>query len=526
MKFSDLNLKTELIETLDELGFEEPTPIQQQAIPFVLQGRDLVGQAQTGTGKTAAFGLPMLQGLDTDHRALQALIIAPTRELAIQVHDELYSLSKGLKTKVYAVYGGYSIGKQIDRIQKLKPQVIVGTPGRLLDLMRRQIIDTSYLKTLIMDEADEMLNMGFIEDIKAIVEQTPSSRQTLMFSATMPKSVQNLAQQFLTQPAEVKIEAKHLTADLIDQYFVKCRDSEKFDILTRMLDIESPDKAIIFARTKKRVDEIGRGLSLRGYDAELIHGDVTQQKRTQVMNEFKQGRLELLVATDVAARGIDVSGVTHVYNYDIPQDPESYVHRIGRTGRAGNEGQSVTFVMESELPYLRTIESLTKIQMTPMRPPTDQEAEASHVQQLIDRLNATIADGTVDPYRATAKLLLNHYESNALVAGLLNEVINNNTEIEVQISPQKPLPRAHKEEKGRSRGRRQFDGRQRKKNTDKFAKKEKSTKKYPKNKKTGKNSDKPAGKRRENANNANKSRHIRQDGSINTNSFKIRKKDK
>ena len=448
MKFNALKLSPAIIETLDNLGFEEATPIQAEAIPLALMGEDLMGQAQTGTGKTAAFGLPILEQIQTGDNQLQALIIAPTRELAMQVQEELFQLGRGSRSKVYAVYGGYPIGKQIERIKRGRPDIIVGTPGRLLDLMRRKVLDASQLKFLVLDEADEMLNMGFIDDIRAIVQQTPSSRQTMLFSATLPDEVKQLGQEFLRQPKLVKIEAKQLTADLIDQYFVKCSDQEKFDILTRMLDVHAPSKAIVFCRTKKRVDEIGRGLSLRGYDAELIHGDVTQQKRSSVMKEFKTGGLELLVATDVAARGLDISGVSHVYNYDIPQDPESYVHRIGRTGRAGQEGVSITFVMHNEMAYLRTIESMTKIQMTPMRPPTDKEAEAGQVQHLIDNLNQSLADKEVDSYRNTAKMLLNHYESNDLVAGLLNELINANTAVEVTISPQKPLPRHHTSRSG------------------------------------------------------------------------------
>ena len=312
MKFTDLLLKKELLDTLTQMGFEEPTPIQQQAIPLALQGKDLIGQAQTGTGKTAAFGLPLLQHLDRNQSAIQGLVVTPTRELAIQVQEELYRLGKGVRARVYVVYGGTSLSKQIERIKRQQPQIIVGTPGRLLDLIQRKVLKFNHLQTLVLDEADEMLNMGFIEDIKAIIQATPKNRQTLLFSATMPPAIRDLSGQFLTQPELVKIEAQSVTADLVEQYFTKCRDDEKFDLLTRFLDVQTPKQAIIFCRTKKRVDEVGRGLSLRGYQAEMIHGDITQQKRTSVINAFRKEEVELLVATDVAARGLDISGVTHV----------------------------------------------------------------------------------------------------------------------------------------------------------------------------------------------------------------------
>ena len=442
MKFSELNLSPLLVTSLKELGFEEPTPIQQQAVPVALEGKDLIGQAQTGTGKTAAFGLPMLNKLNSQTQSVQGLVIAPTRELAIQVQEELFRLGKEQRARVYVVYGGAPIGNQINRLKRNAPQIVVGTPGRILDLIRRKALKLDELQTLVLDEADEMLNMGFIDDIRAIIETTPEARQTLLFSATMPKEIRHLADQFLKNPAHIKIETKQITADLIEQFFIKCRDDEKFDVLTRLLDVQSPKQAIVFCRTKKRVDEVGRGLSLRGFNAELIHGDITQQKRTTVINQFRNGEIELLVATDVAARGLDISGVTHVYNYDITQDPESYVHRIGRTGRAGNEGASITFVTQNEMPYLRTIETLTRKAMTPMKPPTVQEAQWGQVQQLIDQVNEMLEEGNAQQHRNTAKILLEHYQANDLVTALLGTIINDNSNIEVQISPQRPLPNA------------------------------------------------------------------------------------
>lgn len=462
MKFEDLKLSKELLDSLNELGFEEPTPIQQQAVPLALEGRDLIGQAQTGTGKTAAFGLPLLNKLNSKQTSIQALVIAPTRELAIQVQEEIFRIGKGQRAKTYVVYGGSPIGKQIERIKRNQPQVIVGTPGRLLDLIKRGVLKLNNVETLVLDEADEMLNMGFIDDIKDIVSSTPSSRQTLLFSATMPRAIRQLADQFLKNPAHVKIEATQMTADLIEQYFTKCRDFEKFDLLTRFLDVQMPTQAIIFCRTKKRVDEVGRGLNLRGFSAEVIHGDITQQKRTSVINSFRKGEVELLVATDVAARGLDISGVTHVYNYDITQDPESYVHRIGRTGRAGNEGMSLTFVIPNEMGYLRTIEKLIGKEMLPLKPPSEKEAQEGQIQQLIDQINDQLETDDLANFRNTAKILLDHYEANDLVSALLSEIIVEHSTVEVQISPQKPLPNTSRggNRGNKSRGNRKGKGRQ------------------------------------------------------------------
>lgn len=451
MKFNELALKKEIISSLEELGFEEPTPIQQEAIPHALEGKDLIGQAQTGTGKTAAFGLPMLNKIQAQDTSIQGLVIAPTRELAIQVQEEIFRLGKGQRAKVYVVYGGSPIGKQIDRIQRSKPQIVVGTPGRILDLIKRKVLKLDQVQTLVLDEADEMLNMGFIEDIKAIIEPTPKSRQTLLFSATMPAAIKELGSQFLVDPVHVKIKASQMTADLIEQFFVKCKDYEKFDAMTRFLEVQNPTQAIVFCRTKKRVDEVGRGLTLRGFNAELIHGDITQQKRTSVINDFRKGIVEILVATDVAARGLDISGVTHVYNYDIPQDPESYVHRIGRTGRAGQDGMSITFVQPSEMAYLKTIENLTRKQMKPLAPPTDKEAQRGQVLTLIDKLDQIIEEENLDSYRNTAKQMLDHYEANDLVSAFLSELITSSTDIAVEISPQRPLPNSMGKQSGRRR---------------------------------------------------------------------------
>ena len=327
MKFQEMNLSTPLLRAVDEMGFEEATPIQTQTIPLGLDGKDIFGQAQTGTGKTAAFGLPLLEKLSIDEKKIQAIIIEPTRELAVQTGEELYNLGKYKEAKIVTVYGGAAIGRQI-QLLKRQPEVVVGTPGRILDLIHRKVLKLHDVETVVLDEADEMLNMGFIDDIEAILREIPEKRQTLLFSATVPQEIKRISTNFMQNPEHVKIAAKEMTADLIDQYFTKCKDYEKFDILTRFIDIHNPELAIVFARTKRRVDEVARGLIERGYSAEGIHGDLTQQKRLQVLREFKAGKLDILVATDVAARGLDIGGVSHVYNFDIPQDPGAERERL------------------------------------------------------------------------------------------------------------------------------------------------------------------------------------------------------
>jgi ATP-dependent RNA helicase DeaD len=357
--FDELRLSSQVMQAVNEMGFEEMTPIQQQAIPVALQGKDLIGQAQTGTGKTAAFGIPMVERFDLEQEHIQGIVVTPTRELAIQVAEELYKIGQFKGIRALPIYGGQNIDRQIKALKK-RPHIIVGTPGRLLDHIRRRTIRLQQIKVIVLDEADEMLNMGFIEDIEKIFQETPDKRQTMFFSATIPKSLQKIAQRFMKEPEIVGIKAKELTVPSIEQYYMEFSDDKKFNVLCRLLDIQLPELAIVFVRTKRRVDEIAEALKKRGYSAERIHGDLSQGMRDTVMRQFREGIIDTLVATDVAARGLDISGVTHVYNFDIPQDPESYVHRIGRTGRLGQSGQAITFVTPREMHHLRVIESLTR----------------------------------------------------------------------------------------------------------------------------------------------------------------------
>ncbi|MQS76138.1 DEAD/DEAH box helicase [Companilactobacillus halodurans] len=440
MKFKELDLDPRLLSAVDEAGFEETTPIQAQTIPLVMTGDDVIGQAQTGTGKTAAFGLPLLNAVDTQSSDIQALIISPTRELAIQTQEELYRLGSKKKVKVQSVYGGSDIRRQI-RALKSHPQIIVGTPGRMLDHINRHTLKLHNVKTVVLDEADEMLDMGFVEDIESILSNVPNKHQTLLFSATMPKPIMKIADKFMTEPKIVKIKSKELTADKIEQYFVKAKDFEKFDLMTRLFDVQAPELALIFGRTKRRVDELTRGLQARGYNAEGIHGDLSQDKRTSVLRKFKAGKLDFLVATDVAARGLDISGVSHVYNYDIPQDPDSYVHRIGRTGRAGHSGVSVTFVTPNEMGYLRTIENLTKKRMEPMAPPTDKEVLKGQLEAVKQEIKDTLEhDKHLDRFDDAVTELLSEYSAEDITRVFLSDAIKDAESVPVKIAPERPLP--------------------------------------------------------------------------------------
>ena len=451
--FSELNISESTLRSIKRMGFEEATPIQEGTITFAMDGRDVLGQAQTGTGKTAAFGIPLIEKIDPKNPNIQALVIAPTRELAIQVSEELYKLGYDKRVKLLSVYGGQEIGRQI-RALKNKPQIIVGTPGRIQDHINRRTLRLDEVQTLVLDEADEMLNMGFIDDINAILENVPSDRQTLLFSATMPPAIRKIAETFMKDPEIVKIKAKELTMENIEQFFVKATEREKFDALSRLLDVQKPELAIIFGRTKRRVDELSQALGLRGFLAEGIHGDLSQAKRISVLRQFKEGKIDILIATDVAARGLDISGVTHVYNFDIPQDPESYVHRIGRTGRAGKSGVAVTFVTPREMGYLRIVEETTKKRMTPLRPPTSEEALVGLQEDAMQSLVELVQNNDLGTYRELAAKLLENNDALDLVAAALKSITKEPDATPVSLSEERPLPmRRDRSQGGGGRGR-------------------------------------------------------------------------
>lgn len=444
MKFTEFNLSQDIQSAVVTAGFEKASPIQEMTIPLALEGKDVIGQAQTGTGKTAAFGLPTLNKIRTNENIIQALVIAPTRELAVQSQEELFRFGREKGVKVRSVYGGSSIEKQIKAL-KSGAHIVVGTPGRLLDLIKRKALILDHVETLILDEADEMLNMGFLEDIEAIISRVPADRQTLLFSATMPAPIKQIGVKFMKDPEHVQIKNKELTNVNVDQYYVRVKEQEKFDTMTRLMDVNQPELSIVFGRTKRRVDEITRGLKLRGFRAEGIHGDLDQNKRLRVIRDFKNDQIDILVATDAAARGLDISGVTHVYNYDITQDPESYVHRIGRTGRAGKSGESITFVSPNEMGYLSMIENLTKKQMKPLRPATAEEAFQAKKKVALKKIERDFADETIrsnfDKFKGDAVQLAAEFTPEELALYILSLTVQDPDSLpEVEIAREKPLP--------------------------------------------------------------------------------------
>ncbi len=436
--FKALEVSEPILKSLEKMGFEEATPIQAETIPFAMEGKDVIGQAQTGTGKTAAFGIPMIEKFDRHDRKIQGLVVAPTRELAIQVAAEINRLGRTKGIRVLPIYGGQHMQRQIKAL-KDGPHIVVATPGRLLDHMRRRTIRIQDVKTVVLDEADEMLNMGFIDDIREILKGVPEDRQTLLFSATMPREIRDIATNMMKKPKMIKVKATEMTVKNIEQSFIEVPERDKFDTLTNHLDIHAPRLAIVFSRTKKRVDEIAEGLQVRGFRAEGIHGDLTQGKRMSVLNKFKHGRIEVLVATDVAARGLDISNVTHVYNFDIPQDPESYVHRIGRTGRAGKTGEALSFVTPREIAHLQVIQKVTKSKIKRIMPPTNKEAQRGQQQVVVDNILGAIEKKDLKPYHQTASELLDQHDSVTIIAAALSLMTKERRNVPVKLSSMQPI---------------------------------------------------------------------------------------
>ncbi|MDA9556512.1 DEAD/DEAH box helicase [Vibrio sp.] len=377
VKFSDLNLNSDILSSLDAMGFESPTPIQAAAIPHLLAGKDALGKAQTGTGKTAAFSLPLLNKVDLNQRKPQAIVLAPTRELAIQVAAEMKNLGKNIKgLKVLEIYGGASISDQM-RALRSGAHLIVGTPGRVQDLINRDRLQLDEVHTFVLDEADEMLNMGFVEDVTAIMEHAPSTAQRVLFSATMPPMLKSIVERFLRNPAHVDVAGKNHTVDKVEQQFWVVKGVEKDEAMSRLLETEETDASIVFVRTRQDTERLADWLLARGFKASALHGDIPQAQRERTVDNIKKGVIDILVATDVVARGLDVPRITHVFNYDIPFDVESYIHRIGRTGRAGRKGKAILLVRSNQMRMLRTIERVTKSLMEEIQlPHRDQVAES------------------------------------------------------------------------------------------------------------------------------------------------------
>ena len=434
--FKDLNLSKEVQKAIAEMGFEEATPIQSLAIPHIMEGKDVIGQAQTGTGKTCAFGIPAIDMLETENEGVQVLILCPTRELAIQVSEELKNVSIHKKNvRILPIYGGQPIERQLASLRK-RPQIIIGTPGRVMDHMRRHTLKLANLKMIILDEADEMLNMGFREDIDIILKEVPEARQTILFSATMPKEILDLTKLYQNKPVMIKAAHKQLTVPSIEQYYLEVREASKLETLSRIIDANSIKLSLVFCNTKKRVDELAQNLQSRGYTAEALHGDMRQIQRDKVMSQFRKGSIDILIATDVAARGIDVDDIEAVFNYDLPNDEEYYVHRIGRTGRAGKAGKAYSFVVGREIYELRDIQRYTKSQVKLIKPPSLLDVEENKMGGILKKIRDLIAEGHYSNYTGYIERMLED-ENNAnseenyittldVAAALLKMVAGNN----------------------------------------------------------------------------------------------------
>lgn len=434
IKFEQLEIQQEILKAITDMGFEEATPIQAKSIPVILEGKDIVGQAQTGTGKTASFGIPILQNVNPKSKTLQAIVLCPTRELAIQVADELRKLAKYLHgIKVLPIYGGQDIAKQIRSI-KAGTQIIIGTPGRVMDHMRRKTMKLDHVKMVALDEADEMLNMGFREDIETILNEIPEERQTILFSATMPKPIMDITKRFQKDAQIIKVVKKELTVPNIEQYYYEVRPKNKAEILARLLDIYNPNLSVVFCNTKRMVDELVDDLQGRGYFAEGLHGDLKQSQRDRVMNGFRNGKTEILVATDVAARGIDVDDVDAVFNYDIPQDDEYYVHRIGRTGRAGRTGIAFSFVSGREVYKLKEIQRYCKTKIKAQPIPSVSDVAEAKVSKVFEKVTTIIEEGGLESYIDMVEEAVNvsDYTTMDLAAAFLKMVMGENEMADAQ----------------------------------------------------------------------------------------------
>jgi ATP-dependent RNA helicase DeaD len=415
LKFNELGLPAAMVDSLESFGYENPSPIQAEAIPYLLEKRDIIGQAQTGTGKTAAFALPILANIDLSNRVPQVLVLAPTRELAIQVAESFQKYARSLPGfHVLPIYGGQAYQHQLRPLKK-GVHVVVGTPGRVLDHIKRGTLKLDQLTTLVLDEADEMLRMGFIDDVNFVLENCPDDRQIALFSATMPREIKKIADKYLNSPAEVKIKAVQATADTINQRYQIVTGRKKIDALGRLLEFEEVDAMIVFVRTKNATTIISEQLEARGYASAPLNGDIQQAQREQTIKRLKNGALDIIIATDVAARGLDVLRVSHVVNYDAPTDPESYVHRIGRTGRAGCTGEAILFVTPREKRLLRMLEKVTRADIKPMKMPTTDEINEQRIDRFKNEISAVIEDDTLEfNLRLIDSYLTDHPETEAV----------------------------------------------------------------------------------------------------------------
>lgn len=418
-KFRELGLSESSLRALKSKGFEEPSPIQIETIPLLLKGEfDVIGQAQTGTGKTAAFALPIIQKITEHSRNVQALILTPTRELAIQVAEEINSLKGDKDLRIIPIYGGQSIEQQFKKLTR-GVDIVVGTPGRVIDHLGRKTLRIDKVSYVVLDEADEMLNMGFIDDVKEIMDQTNAEKRTLLFSATMPPKIMNLAKNYMREYKFITIQKERLNNNLTEQIYFEVKNSDKFEALCRIIDMELEFYGLVFCRTKIETDEISKMLIDRGYEAEALHGDISQSQRERILDKFRKQRLNVLVATDVAARGIDINKMTHVINYSLPQDPESYVHRIGRTGRAGNKGTAVTFITPSEYRKLVFIQKEAKTDIKKAQVPKIKDIIKIKKARIAEKLLEAMENDNFEEYASWAEKMLEKHEAKNVIGALL-----------------------------------------------------------------------------------------------------------
>ena len=469
-KFEDLGLNEKLIDAVKKLGFEKPSPIQALTIPIALRGKDIIGLSQTGSGKTAAFALPLLNAITIKDYIVQVLVVCPTRELAMQVCDEIHKLASNISDfRAIAVYGGVPIDRQIKALKK-GVHIVVGTPGRIMDHIRKKTLKLNSTSACVLDEADRMLDMGFRDDMEVILNELPKERQTMFFSATMNKNVNGLIEKFSNNPETIKVKEKSLTVDTIEQTYYEVRNRSKVEVLSRLLDMETDPKGIIFCNTKQMVEEVCEILALRGYVVDRIHGDITQNNREKVIKRFREGKIELLVATDVAARGLDIDEVGIIFNYDLPYDPEDYVHRIGRTGRAGKSGKSVTFIFGKDIYKLEAIERFTNQTIRKVRIPSQEDVEGMKADFVLNKVREKLENKNFERYEHYLDRLLNAGHSTTDITSALFDLLANqeNREMEKITEDSEPFSTLRKtsnidynQKRKRRRPRRNFNSRKR-----------------------------------------------------------------
>lgn len=453
MDFNNFELSSKIKDAISEMGFKTPSKIQEKAIPVLLTGADCIGQAQTGTGKTAAFGLPLVEMCSQSNKAIEALILAPTRELAVQIVDALRDFSKYKRLKIATIIGGMSYTRQLESLNR-KPNIVVATPGRIVDYLENKKLKLDSVKFFCIDEADEMLKIGFKEEIDKIISHLPKVKQSALFSATMDSNVRRISEKIMNNPVEILVSSGLQTIDTVDQYAILVNEKDKLRLLTDILDVRG-EKSLIFGRTKKRADELTTALNTLGYSARALHGDLNQRQRLQVVDEFKKGGFDYLIATDVAARGIDISNIKYVYNFDMPQEIEYYVHRIGRTGRAGSKGMSFSFVRENEVNHLKEISVKTKSKIKMILAPTKEELHVSQQSVAIDKLTDGVEIGKTKLKRhmGVSKKLIEQYGAEMLVSAALEVLIDRKSKVLPKLSQEPAVfqrNRNHRSGKGNS----------------------------------------------------------------------------